>query len=162
MFRKFARLAAAFVLVLIEPEAPAVRLASLVVREAGHERKHCDQAFAVNKLDKSRIADHVALGLQATVQDHDHRDRRTGLEIVRYSDCILASTRPGLVRSRQRSLDDCGGGREICRPDLGQAVAAPAARAIRRMSEISLVSVTAGSRGRGVPSHFRCIAASRL
>jgi hypothetical protein len=108
------------VLVLIEPEALAVRLASFVVREAGHERKHCDQAFAVNKLDESRIADHVALDLQATVQDHDHRDRRTGLEIVRYSDCILASTRPGLVRSRHRSLDDCGGGREICRPDLGQ------------------------------------------
>jgi hypothetical protein len=94
-------------------------LALLVAREAGHEWKHCDQAFAIDKLDKPRIADHVALGLQAAVQDHDHRDRLTGLEIARYSDRILASTRAGLARSRQRSLDDGGGGRKICRPDLG-------------------------------------------
>ena len=88
--------------------------------EAGHERKHGDQAFAIDQLDKPRIVDHVALGLEAAVQDHDHRDRLTGLEIVRQSDRILASTGAGLVRAgRVRSMMVAAVA-TICLPDLGQ------------------------------------------
>jgi hypothetical protein len=117
---QIARLAAAFVLVLVEPESPAVLSALLAAWEAAHEWKHRDQAFTINQLDEPRVVDRVAVGLQAAVQDHDHRDRRTGHEIVRHGDRILASARPGLVRHWQGSLDDGGGGCGICLPGLGQ------------------------------------------
>ena len=82
--------ATALVNVLVEPEAPAVRIAQTV--ETGDEGKHDDETIALRQFGEGGFADHVLIGLLTAMEDHDHGNRALAGETVGNEDAIVPVT----------------------------------------------------------------------